>query len=132
MIRQQHELYLGDPSREHLVQPKMVYISQPTEIGSLYRKEELEELYAVCRHYGLYLFIDGARLGYGLTAPDNDLTLADISKQLRCLLHRRHQMRRAFRRSGSYHQSGSKRRFPHDHEAGRRCTGQRTPAGPAI
>lgn len=60
MIRQQHELYLGDPSREHLVQPKMVYISQPTEIGSLYHKEELEALYAVCRHYGLYLFIDGA------------------------------------------------------------------------
>ena len=79
MIRQQHELYLGDPSREHLVQPKMVYISQPTEIGSLYHKEELEALYAVCRHYGLYLFIDGARLGYGLTAPDNDLTLADIT-----------------------------------------------------
>lgn len=79
MIRQQHELYLGDPSREHLVQPKMVYISQPTEIGSLYHKEELEALYTVCRHYGLYLFIDGARLGYGLTAPDNDLTLADIT-----------------------------------------------------
>ena len=76
---QQHELYLGDRSREHLVQPKMVYISQPTEIGSLYHKEELEALYAVCRHYGLYLFIDGARLGYGLTAPDNDLTLADIT-----------------------------------------------------
>ena len=57
----------------------MVYISQPTEIGSLYHKEELEALYAVCRHYGLYLFIDGARLGYGLTAPDNDLTLADIT-----------------------------------------------------
>lgn len=79
MIRQQHELYLNDPSREHLVQPKMVYISQPTEIGSLYHKTELEELYAVCRHYGLYLFIDGARLGYGLTAPDNDLTLSDIA-----------------------------------------------------
>ena len=57
----------------------MVYISQPTEIGSLYHKEELEALYAVCRHYGLYLFIDGARLGYGLTAPYNDLTLADIT-----------------------------------------------------
>ena len=80
MIRQQHELYLGDPSREHLVQPKMVYISQPTEIGSLYHKEELEELYAVCRHYGLYLFIDGARLGYGLAASDNDTSLADIAR----------------------------------------------------
>ena len=48
--------------------------------STLYKdKEELEALYAVCRHYGLYLFIDGARLGYGLTAPDNDLTLADIT-----------------------------------------------------
>ena len=54
-------------------------ISQPTEIGSLYHKDELEALYAVCQRYGLYLFIDGARLGYGLTAPDNDLTLADIT-----------------------------------------------------
>lgn len=80
MIRTQHELYLNDPSREHLVQPKMVYISQPTEIGSLYHKAELEELYAACKHYGLYLFIDGARLGYGLTAPDNDLSLAEIAK----------------------------------------------------
>lgn len=79
MVREQHELYLNDPSREHLVQPKMVYISQPTEIGSLYHKAELEELYAVCQQYGLYLFIDGARLGYGLTAPDNDLTMADIT-----------------------------------------------------
>ena len=79
MISEQHELYLNDPSREHLVQPKMVYISQPTEIGSLYHKDELEALYAVCQRYGLYLFIDGARLGYGLTAPDNDLTLADIT-----------------------------------------------------
>lgn len=57
----------------------MVYISQPTEIGSLYHKAELEELYAVCQQYGLYLFIDGARLGYGLTAPDNDLTMAYIT-----------------------------------------------------
>lgn len=67
-------------SFEHMVQPKMVYISNPTELGTIYSKTELEEMYAVCRRCGLYLFLDGARLGYGLAAPDNDLTLADIAK----------------------------------------------------
>lgn len=71
--------YDTDPSREHWAQPKMVYISQPTEIGSMYSKKELTELYSVCREAGLYLFIDGARLGYALGAPDNDLTMADIA-----------------------------------------------------
>lgn len=70
--------YDTDPSREHWAQPKMVYISQPTEIGSMYSKKELSELYSVCRAAGLYLFIDGARLGYALGTPDNDLTMADI------------------------------------------------------
>ena len=79
MVRKEQEIYLNDPSREHIVQPKMVYISQPSEIGSLYSKAELEELYAVCQEYKLYLFIDGARLGYGLTAPNADFTLADIT-----------------------------------------------------
>lgn len=71
--------YDTDPSREHWAQPKMVYISQPTEIGSMYSKQELTELYAACRAAGLYLFIDGARLGYALGAPTNDLTMADIA-----------------------------------------------------
>lgn len=71
--------YDTDPSREHWAQPKMVYISQPTEIGSMYSKKELSELYSVCRAAGLYLFIDGARLGYVLGTPDNDLTMADIA-----------------------------------------------------
>lgn len=71
--------YDTDPSREHWAQPKMVYISQPTEIGSMYSKKELSELYSVCRAAGLYLFIDGARLGYALGTPSNDLTMADIA-----------------------------------------------------
>lgn len=71
--------YDTDPSREHWAQPKMVYISQPTEIGSMYSKKELFELYSVCRAAGLYLFIDGARLGYALGTPSNDLTMADIA-----------------------------------------------------
>ena len=68
----------ADASFEHTVQPKMVYISNPTELGTLYTKAELTALRDACRELGLYLFLDGARLGYGLMAKDNDLTLKDI------------------------------------------------------
>ena len=67
-----------DPAHE--VQPKMVYISYPTELGTLYTRQELEALHRVCRQYGLYLFLDGARLGYGLTAKDCDVTLQDLAR----------------------------------------------------
>lgn len=70
----------NDPNREHTVQPGMVYISQPTECGTLYYKEELQRLSEICRRYGIPLFIDGARLGYALEAETNDLTLPDIAR----------------------------------------------------
>lgn len=70
----------NDESFEHMVQPKMVYISHPTELGTIYDKKELEELYAVCKKYQLYLFIDGARMGYGLKAAGSDLSLPEIAK----------------------------------------------------
>ena len=57
----------------------MVYISQPTEIGSMYSKQELQDLYKACQNCGLYLFVDGARLGYVLGAPDNDMSAADLA-----------------------------------------------------
>ena len=69
-----------DGSFEHMVQPKLVYISNPTEWGTLYTLSELEALSATCRKYGLYLFLDGARLGYGLAAAGNDVTMADIAR----------------------------------------------------
>ena len=69
-----------DPDQEHTAKPKMVYISQPTELGTLYTLSELEQLHQVCREHGLYLFADGARLGYGLTAPGNDVTLGDLAR----------------------------------------------------
>lgn len=72
--------HVNNGSFEHMVQPKMVYISNPTELGTIYSKAELEAISEVCRRCGLYLFLDGARLGYGLAAPDNDLTLADLAK----------------------------------------------------
>ena len=72
------ERFLGDETCEHMVRPGMVYISHPTEFGTLYSKAELTELAAVCRKYALPLYIDGARLGYGLMSPGTDVTLADI------------------------------------------------------
>lgn len=69
-----------DASFEHMVQPKMVYISNPTEYGTLYGRKEIEDLHAVCEKNGLYLFLDGARLGYGLVAADNELDLPFLAK----------------------------------------------------
>ena len=74
------DAHFADESFEHIVQPKLVYISNPTEIGTIYKKAELEALYQVCKERGLYLFLDGARLGYGLACRENDLTFADIAK----------------------------------------------------
>ena len=70
--------FLNDESNEHVVQPGMVYISQPTEYGTLYSKEELLSIRAACDQWKLYLFIDGARMGYGLMSPHNDVSLHDI------------------------------------------------------
>lgn len=74
------QAHFADDSFEHTVQPKLVYISNPTEIGTIYSKEELKALYEVCQKRNLYLFLDGARLGYGLMCKENDLTLADVAK----------------------------------------------------
>lgn len=71
--------HFSSSGKEHTVQPGMVYISFPTECGTLYSKTELTALKAVCEAYGLPLYIDGARLGYGLVSPANDLTLEDIA-----------------------------------------------------
>ena len=70
----------NDGSFEHMVQPKLVYISNPTEYGTLYSLSELEALSATCRELGLYLFLDGARLGYGLVAEGYDVTMEDIAR----------------------------------------------------
>lgn len=64
----------------HNVEPKMVYISNPTEIGTLYKKSELEALYKCCKEHGLYLFMDGARLASALTSEYNDIKLSDYPK----------------------------------------------------
>ena len=73
-------VHWADPTREHIVQPGMVYLSQPTETGLLYTRTELEGFRAVCDRYGMYLYIDGARCGYGLAAPENDVDLTDLAR----------------------------------------------------
>ncbi len=74
------EDFYADGNHEHMVFPGMVYISHPTEYGTLYSKKELEELSKVCHKYEAPLYLDGARLGYGLVSEENDVTLADIAE----------------------------------------------------
>ena len=71
--------FYADANHDHMVFPGMVYISHPSEYGTLYTKRELEELHAVCARYHMPLFMDGARLGYALTSEGTDVTLADIA-----------------------------------------------------
>lgn len=67
-------------SNEHHVKPKLVYISNPTELGTIYKKEELESLYAFCRENKMILYIDGARLGSALCSDENDMDMSDICR----------------------------------------------------
>lgn len=81
--KQIEECYLNhvnDEAYEHMVKPKMVYISQPTELGTIYSLDELTEISKVCRTNGLYLFVDGARLGYAMAAKGNDVTFEDMAR----------------------------------------------------
>ena len=74
------DTFLADETHAHMVQPGMVYISMPTEFGMVYTKTELEQLYATCQKYQLKLFIDGARLGYGLMSEACDYDLPFLAK----------------------------------------------------
>lgn len=71
--------FYADENHEHMTQPGMVYLSYPTEYGTLYTKAELEEISGICREYAVLLFIDGARLGYGLMSREADLTLPELA-----------------------------------------------------
>ena len=73
-------VFYADENHEHMVFPGMVYISFPTEYGTLYSKAELHALYTVCRKYNMPLFLDGARLGYALASPENDITLPELCR----------------------------------------------------
>ena len=79
-LRDFMQRFYADENYEHCVFPGLVYITFPTEFGALYSRKELEALRKVCDEYKLSLYMDGARLGYGLACRENELTLADIAE----------------------------------------------------
>ena len=79
-IREYMVKFLSDVTHDHMVFPGMVYISFPTEPGTLYSKKELEDISAVCHEFDIPLYLDGARLGYGLMSDSSDLTIEDIAR----------------------------------------------------
>lgn len=79
-IEQAVQAHLHEDGPEHMVQPGMVYISFPTEVGTIYTLGELRDISTVCRRHGLPLFVDGARLGYGLCSPQSDVTLPQLAQ----------------------------------------------------
>ncbi|MBQ1704948.1 MAG: low specificity L-threonine aldolase [Clostridia bacterium] len=80
MVENAFEAWKADASWEHIVKPGMVYISHPTETGTLYTLAELTALSETCRRLRLPLYLDGARLGYGLAAEGTDITLPDVAR----------------------------------------------------
>ncbi len=79
-VRETCNLHINDSAKEHCIQPGMVYISQSTEVGTVYTKQEIQDLRNACDEFDIPLFIDGARLGYGMAAAGLDLTLEDFTK----------------------------------------------------
>ena len=74
------KVFHADPTCEHMVYPGMVYITFPSELGTLYTKKEIGDIYTICQNYNIPLYIDGARLGYGLMANGCDITLEWLCK----------------------------------------------------
>ncbi|MCR5735464.1 MAG: low specificity L-threonine aldolase [Lachnospiraceae bacterium] len=74
------ESFYGDENHEHMVMPGMIYLSQPTEFGTLYTLDELKSFRQICDRYGLSLYVDGARLAYALACPENDVTLPKLAE----------------------------------------------------
>jgi threonine aldolase len=72
--------FANDGNRDHMVMPGMVYISFPTEYGTIYSKDELERISGICRKFNIPLYLDGARLAYGLTAENTDVTMEDLAR----------------------------------------------------
>ena len=79
-VRAYLENYYNDENHDHMVMPGMVYISHPTEFGTLYSRNELMELKKVCDDFQIPLYLDGARLAYALTCPENDVSLEDLAR----------------------------------------------------
>ncbi|MBU3185833.1 threonine aldolase family protein [Clostridium estertheticum] len=74
------KMAIDEHTDEHMVKPKMVYISNPTEIGTIYKKQELKDLYDFCTKNNMILYVDGARLGSALCSKENDIKISDLPK----------------------------------------------------
>jgi threonine aldolase len=74
------QTFYADATHEHMVRPGAVYLTHPTEYGTLYTRSQIERVRALCDRYEMKLYVDGARLGYALGCPENDLTLPDLAK----------------------------------------------------
>ena len=72
--------FYADENHEHMVQPGMVYLTHPTEYGTLYTAEELKAIHGICQRYAIPLYVDGARLGYALAARETDVTLPVLAQ----------------------------------------------------
>ena len=79
-IQSCYKTWADDGNRDHVVMPGAVYLSHPTEVGTLYSLTELENISRVCHENGLRLYVDGARLAYALACPENDITLPDLAR----------------------------------------------------
>lgn len=79
-VKEYVETFYADATYPHMVKPGAVYVSHPTEYGTLYTKDELSSLRSICDEYGMKLYLDGARLGYALASDNTDVTLRDIGK----------------------------------------------------
>lgn len=79
-VRETAASWANDGNRDHMVQPGMVYLSQPTEYGTLYSRSELEEIRGACDEFGMRLYVDGARLAYALACDANDVGLSDLAR----------------------------------------------------
>lgn len=84
IIRDEGKFYKETEKPDFYTEPKLVYMSFPNEIGSMYTKKELTDIRKVCDEYGIYIFVDGARLGYAFGSPNNDITCEDLAKIADC------------------------------------------------
>ena len=117
-----------DPCMEHKAQPGMVYLSHPTERGTVYTRAELEAISETAHRHRLLVYLDGARLAYGLAASDPTRPGAAVRR----VLHRRHQGRRAVRRGAGDSQPGAPAGLPLSAQAAGRNAGQGPPAGGPV
>ena len=121
-----------DESFEHIVQPGLVYISHPTEYGTLYTRAELEAISGVCRSAGVPLFVDGARLGYGLAADGTDVPLPVLAELADVFYIGGTKVGALFGEAVVITNPACEAGLPLPHQAAGRYAGQRTSAGHSV